>query len=377
MRLLEYESKEIFKRYGIPIPDGVLVSTKDEALRMARAGPIVLKAQLPIGGRGKAGLIGICQDVDEAKKKFDELLGKRVGDYKVEEMLVEPKMEIAKELYLSIAVDRSNRETVLLASREGGVEIEELAEDKPQAIQRMNLSRELNDFQARDIANGLGFRGVDLLSLSAIIKRLHLIFYELDCTLAEINPLVISGGGFVALDAKIEIDDNALFRHRDLKTARKFANDLEEEAKRAGLFYVALDGDIGIIGNGAGMVMATLDIVKLCGGRPANFCDIGGGASTERVSKAIEIVLSDEKVKTIFMNIFAGITRCDEVARGIVEIAEKIKRENGKKVDLVIRMIGTNEEEGRNILRENGIETIDDMEEGAAKAVELAGGAYV
>lgn len=372
--MLEYESKEIFKRYGIPIPDGRLASTKDEVLEMAQAGPVVLKAQLPIGGRGRAGLIAVCDSAEEAKRKSDELLGKKVESYEIDGLLVEPKVDIEEELYLSIAVDRSNRDIVLLASREGGIEIEELARENPSAINRVKMRRELNDFESREIASRLGFTGKNLLSFSSIVTKLHAIFYEFDCTLAEINPLVMTRDGFVALDAKIELDDNALFRHKDLKVEKRFTNELEEEAGKAGLFYVALDGDIGIIGNGAGMVMATLDMVKLSGGRPANFCDIGGGASPERVAKAIEIVLSDEKVKTIFMNIFGGITRCDEVAKGVTETLDRMENELAKKIGLVIRMIGTKEEEGRAILQAKGMETIDDMEEGAKKAVALSRG---
>jgi succinyl-CoA synthetase beta subunit len=365
MRLLEHESKGIFKRYGIPVPEGKIIRRKEELKGLELPG--VLKAQLPIGGRGKAGLIAICDSEEELERRWDELYGKNVDGYKADEILFEQRIEVERELYLSITVDRSDRKVILLASGEGGVEIEEIPRER---IIKVEMERELQDFSARDIARMMGSKGEELQRLSSIVTALHSIFYDLDCALAEINPLALTKKGFVALDAKVELDDNALFRHRDLKVEKKFISALEEEASRYGLSYVQLDGDIGVIGNGAGLVMATLDMIKLSGGRPANFCDIGGGASPERVAKAIEMVLRDEKVRTIFLNIFAGITRCDDVARGLVDTMERLEKD-GKKTGLVVRMIGTNEEEGRAILRERSIETMEEMEEGAKKVVEL------
>ncbi len=361
MRLYEHQGKEIFTKYGIPVPRGRLASTPQEAEAAARemGGGAVLKAQLLVGGRGKAGLIQLVNSPEEARKVAADLL------QRCPKLLVEEKVKIEKELYVALLVDRDAKEEVLLASAAGGVDIESAGKK----VQRRGLDPHLGlrEFHARALAKKLGLNGDAAAQFPKVLVALYRLFRELDGELSEINPLAVTPKGLVALDARVILDDNAAFRHPDVAAMAPAAalSPLEKRAKEQGLQYVELDGEIGVVGNGAGLVMATLDLVAHFGGKPANFCDLGGGTGADVTAKAIDLVVSHPKVRVLFVNIMAGITRCDDVAKGILTVREKIK------VPAVVRMVGTNQAEGRKILEGAGIAALDEMDEAAKKAVEL------
>lgn len=377
MRLYEFEGKEIFSRYGIKIPRGVLISSPDEAIRAVDVVgiPAVLKAQVLVGGRGKAGGVRIANSQEDAVRIASEMLSMELKGIRVRRVLVEEAVKISRELYLSITVDRSSRMYVILGSLEGGVDIEEIAVRKPESIIRIYIDPlvGLKSYHSRALSEAMGLTGELASKISSIIDSLYRIMIDYDADLVEINPLVITEAqDLVALDSKITIDDNALYRHKDLASAlERDPRDMDEDeivARKHGFSYVKLEGDIGIMGNGAGLTMASMDLVKLHGGKPASFLDIGGGANRERVKAALKILLKRPEIKSIFINIYGGITRCDEVAGGIVEAI----KETSSNKKIFVRLVGTREEEGRRILVENGIEYFTDDNAAALEAVKAA-----
>lgn len=379
MKLLEYEAKEYFKKYGIPTPAGKMVtSSKGAKAYTAELGkPVVIKVQLPVGGRGKAGGVKFADTPDEAGEAAGQLLGMVIKDLEVKKLYVEEKVGIVNEIYLGVTVDRNNKKHVILASNEGGMDIEEVADKTPEKIVRhlVDPVDGLRSYHCNYIATKLGYRGRKMRQFGAFVAKLYELAVGMDAELTEINPLAEVEDGFLAADARLNVDNNSLFRHKELeeKLLDSYQGEFsgrEMEAKEQNLTYVELDGNIGIIGNGAGLTMATLDTVMLQGGKAANFLDLGGGATPERIGKAVKFVLGDERTKALFVNVLGGITRCDHTAQGIVTARRVL---NSKK-PIVVRMMGTNEAEGREILKKAGIETLDSMEEGAKMAVELAGG---
>ncbi len=377
MKLLEYEAKEYFRRHGIPTPRGRMVTTPREARDYA-AGlgkPVVIKAQLPVGGRGKAGGVRFADTPDEAAEAAEALLGMKIKGLTVERLYVEEKLSIVNEIYLGVTVDRRNKAYVVLASGEGGMDIEEVAAKTPDRIVRhlVDPVRGLRSYHANLVAKRVGYGGRKMHQFAAIVGSLYELALEMDAELTELNPLAEVEDGFTAADARLNVDNNALFRHRELeeRLLESYQGELTEremEARSLGLTYVELDGDIGVIGNGAGLTMATLDTVMLHGGRAANFLDLGGGATPERIDEAAKFVLRDERTKALFVNVLGGITRCDHIAEGVVAA----RREVAVDKPVVVRMMGTKEEEGRRILKEAGIETLGSMEEAAELAVRLA-----
>lgn len=380
MKLHEYQSKRIFARYGIPIPQGDIATTPEQArLIAARLGKrVVIKAQVLVGGRGKAGGIRLANDPDEAEEIADQVLGMQIKGSVVKKVLVDEAADIATEIYLGIVIDRAQRRPVIMASAEGGVEIEEVARTTPERIVKVAIHPflGLQAYQARELAFGIGLRKELVNDFVKTAQGLYNAFVECDASLAEINPLVVTDQGrLLAVDGKMLLDDNALFRHFELAEMRDVEEDTpeEQEARRHGLSYVKLNGQIGCMVNGAGLAMATMDITKLYGGEPANFLDIGGGAQADRVAAALRIILSDPNVKAVLFNIFGGITRCDEVAKGILEAL----REVPTRVPMVARLVGTNEEQGRQILNEAKMITATTLSEAAQKAVAAARGELV
>jgi len=371
VKLLEYQAKEVFKQYGIPTPESYLAKTPTEASDIAKKlGSCVLKVQLPIGGRGKAGGIVFADTPDEAEAKAGKLFGSRLKDMLVHEVLVEKKLNIVDEIYLGVAVDRVLKSYVILASSEGGVNIEDVADKTPEKIIRHQIDpiMGIKRYHTLWITKQLGYKGKTAGALSGIIEKLYKIALKMDAELTEINPLAYTDEGFIAADGRLNIDDNALFRHQEYATngGHEFSP-LEQEAREKGLTYVELDGNIGIISNGAGLTMATIDTVTLEGGKPANFLDLGGGANPERIERSVAFVMSDPRVKTLLVNILGGITRCDDTAKGIIAAREKL----GISKPIVVRMMGTNEEEGTRLLKEAGINILDSMDEAANIAVKL------
>lgn len=378
MKLFEHEAKTILSKYKIPTPRGELVTSPARALEIAAKinAPVTVKAQVPVAGRGKAGGILFSTSPREAELAAKKLLSTEIKGFKVRSVLVEEKVPIEKELYFGITVDRSNRCYIAIASSEGGIEIEEVAAATPEKIVKV-LIDPLQGFHlhhSRRIAKRLGYSGSRMQNLATIFLRLYNVAIDCDAELAETNPLVETPDGkFVAADSRLIIDDNALYRHpefrgRLMEEAEAELPQLELEARKRGLAYVKLEGNVGVIGNGAGLVMATLDAIQLHGGSPANFLDVGGGASADVMAAALNLVFSDPGVDVVFINILGGITRCDEVAKGILEA----KRQVGFLKPVVLRLVGTNEEEGRRILTEAGIHVLDSMEEAAKRAVEIA-----
>jgi succinyl-CoA synthetase beta subunit len=384
MNIHEHQGKEVLRRYGVAVPRGKACFTVDEALAAARelGFPCVVKAQIHAGGRGKAGGVTLAQDEAGVRAAAERLLGATLVTHQtgpqgrvVRRLLVEEGCKIARELYLGLVVDRATGRVTLMASTEGGVEIEEVAAGTPEKILRETLDPVvgLAGFQARRVAFGLGLTKDQVGKAVAFFQALARAFVECDCSLAEINPLVVTASGdLLALDAKIGFDDNALFRHADLRELRdpNEQDPREIEAAKYDLSYIALEGDIGCMVNGAGLAMATMDSVKAAGGEPANFLDVGGGADTEKVKAAFKIILSDAAVRGIFINIFGGILRCDVLAEGVVQAAKEV----GLSVPLVVRMEGTNVEKGKQLLADSGLDiiTASDMLEGAQKAVAAA-----
>jgi succinyl-CoA synthetase beta subunit len=372
VKLYEFEGRELFRRYGIPVTEYGVAGSVEEVRRLAEefGGRVVVKAQVLVAGRGKAGGVRVAENPSQAAELAAEMLGSSIKGERVQSVIVTPFTEIARELYLGFIVDRARRRPVMIASGEGGVDIEALAKTSPGNVLKLDVDplTGLKDYQVRRAVGFMRLRDKAAEEAVKTLKSLYRLFTEMDCELAEINPLALTPEQrLVALDSKIILDDNALFRHREF-TRPSSESGLEEEARRLGFSAVELDGDIGIIGNGAGLTMATMDMVKLKGGSPANFLDVGGGAAEEVVDKAARLLLTHPRVKVLFVNILGGITRCDEVARGLVSAYKAVG--HGKRV--VVRLMGTNEEEGKKILRENGLLPYDSMEEAAEVAAGLA-----
>lgn len=375
MKLHEYISKRLFSEYGIPIPDGKVASTPSEAKQIAEDidGHVIVKSQVLVGGRGKAGGIKLADTPAEAEAHAQDILGTTLKGLPVRKVLVDQAADIEDELYLGVTNDRAARKPVMMASAEGGVNIEEVAQKSPKKIVQCHIDpvMGLQNYQARDLAAGIDLSRDLWRGFAKIAYGLWNAYVENDATLAEINPLVITKDHeLLAVDGKMVIDDNALFRHPDLEDLRDTDVEAESEieARKHGLSYIKLDGDIGCMVNGAGLAMTTMDIIKLFGGNPANFLDIGGGASAEKVAAALRIILSDENVKAVLFNIFGGITRCDLVAKGILEALEEIETD----VPMIVRLVGTNAKEGRELLQKAEMETADTLAEAAKQAVAAA-----
>lgn len=374
--LYEHEGKEIFSEFGVPIPKGKVVSSTREAEATANdiGFSVVLKAQIKGGHRGQVGAIKFAENQEETVEKSKKLFKRKVHGQKVGKLLIEKKMEIKEEYYLSLMLDFEKRQPVMIFSREGGIEIEEIAERKPESIIKkwIPVDLGLKEFIAREILNEAGIRGSEIRKFGKFFNPLWKAFKERELLLSEINPLVeTKQGEIIAVDARVVADDNAIFRQpwiKELRSKRRGKESLEYTAEEKGIDFVVLDGEIGIIGNGAGLTMATCDTVKKLGGKPANFLDVGGGAGPEKVAEAVRLIKSLGKVKVYLVNIFGGITKCDDIARGIISAKEEV----GIETPLVVRLTGTNEERGRELLREKGIESSIDLNESVKKAVKLA-----
>ena len=381
MKFLEYQAKEIFAAAGIPTPRGKVAKSPGEARAIAEelGGKAVVKAQVPIGGRGKAGGVAVVADAGQAEKEAARILSMEIRGYPVHEVLVEPAADIQAEFYLGITVDRARQAPVLIVSSAGGMDIEEVAETQPEKVAKVWLDPLLGllPYQVREACYRAQVPAELVKPMSALIEKVFRVFKEQDAILVEINPLALVGSGqLVALDGKMETDDNASFRHPDAKGVDEQAeHPLEQKAKELGLSYVKLDGEVGIVGNGAGLVMTTLDMIQRTGGRAANFLDIGGGAQAEVVRNGLSLILSDPAVKSILINVFGGITRCDEVAKGLLSVIQEME----VKVPIVVRLAGTRAKEGRELLAAADLggvrlETAESFQEAARKAVELARG---
>ncbi len=388
MKIHEYQAKQIFHRFGVPTPRGEVVTTPEEVRKVAQSlgtPVVVVKAQIHAGGRGKGGGVKLAHSADEAAQFASKMLGMNLvtpqtgpGGRLVRRLLVEEGLDIKRELYLSILVDRAVEAPVIMASTAGGMEIEEVARENPAAILRqpVRAATGLQPYHVRKLAFGLGLDADLARAAVPFLQALYRTFVETDASLVEINPLVVTGEGLlIALDAKVNLDDNALYRRRQLAELRDLDEEepLEVEASRHKLNYIKLDGTVGCMVNGAGLAMATMDIIKLAGGAPANFLDVGGGASAEQIKNAFKILTSDPEVHSVFINIFGGILRCDVLATGVVAAA----RELGLKLPVVVRMEGTNVVQGRQILVDSGLDftVAMGMKDGAEKAVQLSGGA--
>ena len=377
MNIHEYQAKEILRAHGVPVPPGEVATSPDEAERIAAGygGKVVVKAQVHAGGRGKAGGVKLADDAADAGKKAGAILGMKIKGLTVEKVLISPAEDIATEAYLGIVMDRGSQSDVIMVSSEGGIDIEEVAVTNPDAIHKLAVDARygLLAHQASALAYALYDDAKLARQAARIIAQLYEAYRAAGCTLAEINPLITTPAGEVkAIDAKMNIDDNALFRLPDVEAMRdESAEDpAERKAREAGLSYIQLDGDVGCCVNGAGLAMATMDLVKHYGGEPANFLDIGGSSNPDKVVTAFEIITSDPNVKSILFNIFGGITRCDDVANGIVEATRRID----VGLPIAIRLTGTNEELAVDILKENGFEAMTDMDEVVKRAVALAAG---
>jgi succinyl-CoA synthetase beta subunit len=378
MDLLEYQGKQLFARHGVPVPVGKPATSVDEALAAADeiGYPCVVKAQVLIGGRGKAGGIKVVKDRDEARDAAEAILGMDIRGHTVHEVWIEAASDIAEEYYASIVFDRAAKAPLLLLSTQGGMDIEEVAERDPNAIARLHVDPLIGfqGFHGRRLAFEAGVADDVVRPIGAMLQKLYDAFVAEEAMLVEVNPLVVlSDRSVKALDAKVTLDGNSLYRHPDNAALRNpGAEDPQEQmAKERGLTYVKLDGDIGILGNGAGLVMSTLDVVSQAGGAPANFLDAGGGSKAEAITSAVEVILSDPKVKAVLFNIFGGITRCDEIAKGLIEAFDQIK----PTVPFVVRLDGTNDKEGRELLAEASLPNVHmatTMLEAAEKVVELA-----
>lgn len=384
MNIHEYQGKEVLKQYGVPVPEGRVAFTVDEAVEAAKAlgSPVVVvKAQIHAGGRGKAGGVKVAKNLDEVREFASEILGKVLVTHQtgpegkeVKRLLIEQGCDIKKEYYVGVVVDRGTGRVVMMASEEGGTEIEEVAAQTPEKIFKevIDPAIGLQAFQARRLAFAINIPKELVNKAAGFMLALYEAFIDKDCSIAEINPLVVTGDGNVmALDAKLNFDSNALFRHKDVLELRDLEEEDEKEieASKYDLSYIALDGNIGCMVNGAGLAMATMDIIKYYGGDPANFLDVGGGATAEKVTEAFKIILSDANVKGIFVNIFGGIMRCDVIAEGVVEAAKQVELDR----PLVVRLEGTNVELGKKILAESGLAIVsaDSMADGAQKIVSL------
>ena len=380
MKIHEYQAKELFRKYGVPVPEGKVAFSKEEAQAVADelgGYPVVVKAQIHAGGRGKGGGVKLAASRDEAGTLSDEILGMTLVTHQtgakgkeVKKILVEAGQNIASELYLSMLVDRGTAGIVIMASREGGMDIEEVAAKTPEKIIKVHVDPlcGIQSYQLREVAFGLAIPAGAMKQFASMLKQLYTLFMANDCSLVEINPLILTADNqVIALDAKVDIDSNAMFRHKDLLEYRDLDEEdpREVEASKFNLNYINLDGNVGNIVNGAGLAMATMDIIKNAGAEPANFMDVGGGATAEMVENALRIILMDEKVKAVLINIFGGILRCDVFAEGIVQAAEK----TGINIPVVIRMEGTNVEEGKRILSDSNLNLISavDLKDAADK----------
>jgi succinyl-CoA synthetase beta subunit len=379
MDLYEYQGKELFRRFGIPVSEGGVATSPEEARRVAEAlgGQTVVKAQVLAGGRGKAGGIKLAEDPKDAEEKARAILGLDIRGHVVHKLWIERASDIAKEYYLSVTFDRGAKQPLFMFTTEGGVDIEEVAATKPDALVRLHVDplEGFQPYQARRLIYGAGVDDPnEQKQIVDMIGKLYHCFIDCDAMLAEINPLIVTPDGTVkALDSKFTVDDAALYRHPDIAEWRdtSAADPLEAFAREKGVTYVKLDGEVGILGNGAGLSMSTVDVVVVAGGRPANFCDLGGGGSAEGVVDALEVITRDPQVRSVFFNIFGGITRCDEVARGILTALDRMKLE----LPLVVRLDGTNAEEGRRLLQEAAppnLHVEPTMLDAARRAVELA-----
>ncbi len=379
MDLLEYQGKQLFKRFGIPVSEGRLATTPVEARSAAEelGGPVVVKAQVLTGGRGKAGGVKLADDPDDAEQKAKDIIGLDINGHVVEKLWIETASDIAKEYYLSVTFDRGAKKPLFMFTTQGGIEIEQVAEENPDALVRLHVDA-LEGYQpwvARRLIYGAGVEDPsEQKQIADIIGKLYRCFIECDAMLAEINPLIVTPDGEVkALDSKFTVDDSALYRHPDIAEFRELsaADPLEAFAREKGVTYVKLDGFVGILGNGAGLSMSTVDVVVVAGGKPANFCDLGGGGNAQGVIDALEVITRDQQVRSILFNIFGGITRCDEVARGVLEALEQMQIT----LPIVVRLDGTNAVEGRQILADAAPPNLyvePTMLDAAKKAVELA-----
>ena len=387
MKIHEYQGKEIFRKFGMPTPRGIPAFTVDEAVRAAKqlGGSVwVVKAQIHAGGRGKGGGVKVAKSLDEVRQRASEILGMQLVTHqtgpvgqKVRRLLVEEGADIRKELYVGMVVDRGTQRVVLMASSEGGMDIEEVAAKTPEKIHKVFIdpAKGLTDKEADDVARKIGIPEASVAQARDVLKGLYRAFDQTDASLAEINPLVVTGDGkVIALDAKLNFDSNALYRHPEIVAMRDLDEEdpAEIEASKFDLSYISLDGNIGCLVNGAGLAMATMDVIKLYGGEPANFLDVGGGATAEKVTEAFKIMLLNPNLKAILVNIFGGIMKCDTIAEGVVAASKAVSL----KVPLVVRMKGTNEELGRKILAESGLPiiTANNMAEAAEKVVAAAKG---
>jgi succinyl-CoA synthetase beta subunit len=379
MDLYEYQGKELFRRFGIPVSEGRLATTPEEARAAAEeiGGQVVVKAQVLTGGRGKAGGVKLADNPDDAEQKAREILGLDINGHVVRKLWIESASEIAKEYYLSITFDRGEKQPLFMLTTQGGVEIEQVAEETPDALARLHVDplEGYQPWQARRLVYGAAIDDPnEQKQLLGIVEKLYRCFVDTDAMLTEINPLIVTPEGEVkALDSKFTVDDNALYKHPEIAEMRdvEAADPLETFAREKGVTYVKLDGDVGILGNGAGLAMSTVDVVAHVGGRPANFCDLGGGGDAEGVVDALEVITRDPQVRSIFFNIFGGITRTDEVARGILAALDRMSISQ----PIVVRLDGTNAEEGRRILAEANRPNVypeATMLDGARRAVELA-----
>jgi succinyl-CoA synthetase beta subunit len=376
MKLHEYQARDVLAKYGIAVTGGGVASTPAEARAVAEqiGGKVVVKAQVFVGGRGKAGGVKLADTPEQAEQVAGQILGMNIKGLTVEKVLVAEAITYEREIYMAVIMDRATKRIILMASAEGGVEIEEVAKTNPDAIVKIAAHPTLGllPYQARELAFGIGITdGKQARQFAQIATALYRAYVETDASLAEINPLVVlPGGALQALDSKIVLDDSALFRHADLEAIRDSSDEpqAEQQAREAGITFIKLDGNIGCMVNGAGLAMATMDVVKLYGGEPANFLDIGGGAGKDKVQAALQIILADPNVKAVLFNIFGGITRVDEVARGIVAALAEVNTD----VPMVARLVGTNEEEGRKILAASALIPAATLAEGAQKAVEAA-----
>ncbi len=375
MKLQEYQSKRLFAEYGISIPDGDVASTPEEARAIAEklGKRVVVKSQVLVGGRGKAGGVKLAENPDEAEARASEILGMDIKGLTVKKVLIDEASRIEDEIYLAVTTDRAAKRVLIMASAAGGMDIEEVAATTPEKIIRVHVDPfiGLRSYQALEIANRIQLPREQWKQFGKIVQGLYNCYMGIDASLAEINPLIVDGdGNLMAVDGKIILDDSALFRHPELEAMR----DLDEEdpaetrAREAGLAYIKLDGNIGCMVNGAGLAMATMDMIQLAGGQPANFLDTAGGADSEKVAKAFRIILEDPNIKAILVNIFGGITRCDEVAKGIIGAIDEV----GVNVPMVVRLIGTNEKEGQAIIAEADMITASTLADAAQKAVEAA-----
>lgn len=378
MKLHEYQSKQLFERFGIPIPKGRIAGTSDEAKQISEelGGKVVIKSQVLVGGRGKAGGIRLAKSPEEAHDLATKILGMEIKGLPVRKVLVDEAISIEREFYIGIVNDRQSQQPVLMASAAGGMEIEEVAQRNPEKIIKVYIDPLLGlcDYQLRGAAIAIDLPKVLWKTFTEIVQGLWKVYQSSDATLAEINPLVLSAENrLVALDAKVVIDDNALFRHPDLADLRDLDAEAasEIEARKYGVTFIKMEGNVGCMVNGAGLAMTTMDILALCGGEAANFLDIGGGASADKVTASLRVILADKNVKSILVNVFGGITRCDEVAKGILAASKEV----GVNVPMVVRLVGTNEEEGRKLLKEAKFNPAETLLQAAQMAVDLAKGA--